>query len=345
LRKEDRNEERSEIAKVLKFRKEAASAALRVTLNIENIEDLFSLAAASKKYPLEQTVSTAIAATIDFSRRNFKPECFEANVKHNFKRPENWQQKTSGQLEGIYRIPVYDAYAGLLSGKACGADPYAKNTIITFNYDTVLEDALENWQVPIWYGFESVEYDDSSKHARTKTDDSITVLKLHGSINWAQPNQPNQANGLMRVFGSYSDILATNRNVVLVPPTWRKTFTGAFSEMWDEALNALNEATRIIIIGFSLPPTDIHIKFLLAAGLQENISLRNIYCFNPNTEVEKNLFEILRPELKTQRIAEFRPLKLQDLLLGVTDKYQRVSMMFNRSVSDHLTNMRLADRE
>lgn len=109
LRKEARNEERSEIAKVLKFRKEAASAALRVTLNIENIEDLFSLAAASKKYPLEQTVSTAIAATIDFSRRNSKPECFEANVKHNFKRPENWQQKTSGQLEGIYRIPVYDA--------------------------------------------------------------------------------------------------------------------------------------------------------------------------------------------------------------------------------------------
>src|SRR5258708_2792398 len=55
------------VKEVFRFRKEASGAALRVNLNIENIEDLFSLAAASGRYPLSQSVSTAIAATLDYS--------------------------------------------------------------------------------------------------------------------------------------------------------------------------------------------------------------------------------------------------------------------------------------
>jgi hypothetical protein len=36
----------------------------------------------------------------------------------------------------------------------------------------------------------------------------------------------------------------------LLPPTWRKTFSGFFSDVWDAAVRALKTATRIIIIGF-----------------------------------------------------------------------------------------------
>src|SRR5688572_18577411 len=49
---------------VLLFRKSAASAALRVNMNVENIEDLFSLAAASGEESDANNVSNAIAATI-----------------------------------------------------------------------------------------------------------------------------------------------------------------------------------------------------------------------------------------------------------------------------------------
>jgi len=44
LREENRDREFAAIRKVFDFRKKAASAALRVNLNLENIEDLFSLA-------------------------------------------------------------------------------------------------------------------------------------------------------------------------------------------------------------------------------------------------------------------------------------------------------------
>jgi hypothetical protein len=73
----------------------------------------------------------------------------------------------------------------------------------------------------------------------------------------------------------------------LVPPTWRKIFTGPLRQVWDKSLKSIEKATRIIIIGFSIPPTDNHFKYLIAAGLQKNISLREIIFINP----DKNLID------------------------------------------------------
>jgi hypothetical protein len=51
--------------------------------------------------------------------------------------------------------------------------------------------------------------------------------------------------------------------------------------MWDEGLKVLSSATRLVIIGFSMQPADAYIKYFLAAGLQENISLREIVFIDP----------------------------------------------------------------
>jgi hypothetical protein len=107
-------------------------------------------------------------------------------------------------------------------------------------------------------------------------------------------------------------------------------------------VRALSKATRIILIGFSLPATDIHIKYLLAAGLQENISLRNIYCFNPDEGVKANLFEVLRPELEKQQVVTFEQCEVKDLLLHHVNGYQPKSMLFNRDVSPNLKRIGLA---
>jgi hypothetical protein len=339
LREMGRERERAAIEEVLTFRKRAASAALRVNLDVENIEDLFSLAAASSgQYASEEAVSTAIAATIDYSRRTAKPRFFEANVDHSFERPNDWQTKTNGPQRAIYEIPAYDVYSGLLSGKVCNDQPFLQNTIITFNYDTVLEESLANWKVPIWYGFDdgSVIYDDTSNHSPTNYEQSLPVLKLHGSVNWAHPNKDDTQ---LRVYGSYSDIVALSRQVVLVPPTWRKTFGGALTGVWNNAVKALTEATRIIMVGFSIPPTDIHFKFLMAAGLQDNISLRNIYCFNPDSSVENNLFAIVRPELRDRKTVEFIEAYTQNLVLGYDGNGQSQSSKFNRDATGILKNL------
>ena len=258
LREEGRDREFAAIRNVFKFRKKAASAALRVNLNLENIEDLFSLAAASGQYPLEESVSTAIAGTLDFSRRTGKLQWFEIMVDDDLAKPSSWTAKSKENVGATrYIIPPYDLYAGLLTGRICSPSKFMKNTIITLNYDTVLEEALGNWKIPFWYGFKprSVEYDASSKWARENPDDALTILKLHGSVNWAKSKR---SRGRLNVYGSYSDVLKVDGRVVLIPPTWRKSFQGPLSEVWNAAIQALSEATRVVIIGFSVPPTDIH---------------------------------------------------------------------------------------
>jgi hypothetical protein len=80
------------------------------------------------------------------------------------------------------------------------------------------------------------------------------------------------------------------------------------NEVWTQALIALREATRIVIIGFSLPPTDVHFKYLLAAGLRDNISLRKIIFVNPDEQgLRRRAGLLLRPELERTGIVEFCP--------------------------------------
>ena len=66
-----------------------------------------------------------------------------------------------------------------------------------------------------------------------------------------------------------------------------------------------------------MPPTDTHFKYLLIAGLQNNISLRKLLFVNPGLDVKKypdeskrlreNLFSILRPELEERNLIELLP--------------------------------------
>lgn len=122
---------------------------------------------------------------------------------------------------------------------------------------------------------------------------ALRVLKLHGSINWAFPGGVGQK---LTFYRDYDEVRQKNLAPVIVPPTWRKHFGGQLSDVWDEAVKALRTATRIIVLGYSIPPTDVHFKYLLAAGLQDNISLRKVLFVNPGL-VEQDIGDRLRAQL------------------------------------------------
>jgi len=73
-------------------------------------------------------------------------------------------------------------------------------------------------------------------------------------------------------------------------------------------MSQISRATRLIVMGFSMPPTDLHFKYLLAAGLRENISLREILFVNPSKEViEQRAIELFgdlqrRPTVRIAQI-------------------------------------------
>lgn len=210
-----------------------------------------------------------------------------------------------------------------------------KNTIITFNYDTVLEEALFNIGIPVEYGFQldRVIYDGSWEQAQKEGKEKLKILKIHGSVNWFQREREVPELTICRDYDSGRHL----GRVFLIPPTWRKDFSGPLGDVWAEAIKSIRDATRIIFLGFSFPDTDAHVKYLMAAGLQENISLRNIYCVNNDSRVKKNFFKVIKRDLERQGIAIFAEKYISHLISRFGPQYRYGSEDLNRSLNSKLS--------
>jgi hypothetical protein len=332
LYSENRVSEAKAVQEVFRFKLHAAGAAYRAKIDVENIEELFSLASASSGGgELANEFTTAIAATIDFAISTSKPSICKVVKKKVVNESGGWQEDPKD-------ISTYHLYAGVLSGSLCSNSPNSKNTVITFNYDTLLENALFELNYPFNYGLstETADYQPSSRinvYSIAKRE-SLPIYKLHGSVNWSPGSMPNDR---IKIYGTYSNVREIDDDVLLVPPTWRKVFGGHLTEVWEKAIKALETATRIIIIGFSMPSTDTHFKYLLAAGLQNNISLRKFLFVNPGLRGEEkeqkqlrdNLFNILRSELEERGIVQLKEFHTNDLLLE-----NRYLSLINRRLSE-----------
>jgi hypothetical protein len=361
-----REQELQAIERVLEFRLRAAAAAYRVPLNVENVEELFSLASASTGEGLAEDMALAIAATLDYARSTApslaEHQCFTLGILDvlDWTKPPNWQpppagieqQVQSGELKGQwYRCPPYEFYLGIMCGYFNEDVPNRRDTIITFNYDLLIEESLQALGVPFGYGCEVSRDKSAETMVATYGEANVQVLKLHGSINWtafsnylsssdeeerrARPLELGQADDEdwerptskgypgPRVFGSYSELRAKGFHPLLVPPTWRKDISVDLSATWQAAVTALRTATRIIMLGYSVPPTDQHFKFLLAAGLQDNISLRKVFFVNPalaepetGKQLKERLFGLLRPEHFDQGVVEIVATGIREFLAG-----------------------------
>jgi len=300
LTQQNRTREAESVAKVMAFRLDAASAAYWVNLDLENIEQLFSLAAATKG-DMDRHTRIAIAATIDFARQT-KPllptrlhwqgtsQLFGREGASKQSLPQHlpgWVQFSDQQSTLV--ISPYNYYVARLLGMFRDGKVKGENTFITFNYDTVLEKALYDLQVPFsyWLGEKEVHFQEDA--LGKDSPDSVPVLKLHGSTNWGRQIGPG---GPLSVHRSSEEIIGKGYVPEIIPPTWKKLFLRQLETVWERAVQQLNTATRIIVIGFSIPPTDMHFQYLMAAGLQNNISLRQILFVDPAEP------ELLEPRIR-----------------------------------------------
>jgi hypothetical protein len=306
-----RDPEAEAIRSVLDFRRRAASAAERVPLDLENIEEIFSLAAATGDASLNRNIASAIAATLDFTRTSAPEPESRVLLDATVQSPVAWRKegqavRGSQRTDAIYFAPKYDLYALTMAGFVDERPADRGDAIITFNYDTLIEEGLARLNVPFSYGFEA-ELPDFHPSAQciqvasSAKPDAIPVLKLHGSVNWATVAE----NKRLSVFGTYEEVRGQKLSPLLVPPTWRKDPAVQLSNVWDGAVSALRSATNVIIIGYSIPPTDQHFKYLLAAGLRDNISLRKVYFINPEAAaLEKRIGTVLRRGLPVVALIE-----------------------------------------
>lgn len=298
LEQNDRNREAKAVQNILEFRLKSASAGYRITSDLENIEELFSLAAATPGAPrLMNDVRLAIAATLDYCQQTTESqtatiEALDGKIRCRNKKMNDRSSQTAGF--GTYEVDYYDALVARMCGALSSDQTIGDNTIITFNYDTLVEEALTSCNLPWTYGFEGtrhVWHESFQPVGRRGDSRAIPVNKLHGSINWAYATGKGKG---FSIYGSYTNVIDNNATPDLIPPTWRKSFDKKMSTVWDNSVKALQTATRIIIIGFSIPETDMHFKHLIAAGLQNNISLRKIIFVSPDSQIKERASKIFR---------------------------------------------------
>ncbi|MSQ50987.1 MAG: hypothetical protein EXR28_03760 [Betaproteobacteria bacterium] len=319
LDKAGRVAEREAIERVLDFRHESAAAGYRINIDLDNIEHLFSLADAKPGTTSSDDIRLAIAATIDFAAQMGRVPIGRLRVSQANGWPctASWRSSAvrwnDGGDPGFSDVEssIYDYYAATLSGLTSAKRESGKNTVITLNYDVVVEEALRRLDVPISYqlGGDGVEFD-SAAGIDESAADGLQILKLHGSVNWAQ-----KPDGSVLVCRDYEHVRTLTLAPLLVPPTWQKIAADALLRVWDAAVRAIARATRIVLIGFSIPPADQHFKYLLSVGLKDNSSLRLIQIIDPRASALRHQYEaVFREDQFKYGIAAIREQRTADFL-------------------------------
>lgn len=181
---------------------------------------------------------------------------------------------------------------------------------MTFNYDVALDVSLALRSIDVDYGLKA-----------PTGRDTVPLLKLHGSTNWARCDQCReiQAVDMRSYLGAiwgrihpYSRFLKVacaphfstmsccmepvDQLAVIVPPTWAKAeHQRGVQSVWRRAASELREASYIFCIGYSLPENDLFFRDLFAVGTAGDRRLRCFGVIDPDGQVAKRYRLLLGP--------------------------------------------------
>lgn len=249
--------EKDFFSKVFKYHGDLAKARTRTKFDIDNIEDFFSILdiniASSKESALKEIRKALVYVII----------------------------KTLEQLIDQDRYSLYYKFLQDL----CGLQEQYQYSFITFNYDLILERSLENGACSYNYCLHPDEFPIESIQKK--------ILKLHGSSNWLFCSQCSKITilnqkALGNLYSQKCNSCGLGVVPLLIPPTWNKRFDSVFIEnVWHFAFEELRQANRIIIIGYSLPPTDIYFRDFLTLCLKDSDPLKRIVVIDPNKSIKE----------------------------------------------------------
>lgn len=288
-------------AAAMEIREELDSYHGRAAFNDRNIEDLlsilsFNVIGGGKKDKQKLGImSSAIARTIELL-------CSVQHPGINFK-----HGRVVNEGPDLYR----NFWKAIFTAANLG---HSIPTFITFNYDLVLERSLlqvligtsygssnrlpfSRFRIDYHYGpLQPKAYDiryttferlserrtveegvmlAEANPAQSNNSKPIEILKLHGSLNF-----PRKSIDSKREEFDTSLTRAVSDPFIL-PPVFNKASGDAAAQMWKIAIERIRNAKNIVIVGYSLPATDIYMQYFLKAGVGPNRNLSKIVVFDP----------------------------------------------------------------
>lgn len=196
-----------------------------------------------------------------------------------------------------------------------------QDTIVSFNYDCLIDLTLKKWGKDKWNprtGYGVPVYARGEKGAGTRhwaypesdkkeyPKHSITLLKLHGSINWfTVPKDKNFSRLKLRQrwWHQQGDL-----HFEIAPPEWNKPIrSGIYKRIWQKARAALKEVKALVFIGYSLPETDLPAQALLMVNSQDNPEpLELLVTVNPDQQARRRIRQSLQKRMGSKtRVLSF----------------------------------------
>lgn len=224
----------------------------------------------------------------------------------------------------------YEALADLLSETTARRCQYhellagalhADDTVLTYNYDCIMDRALEIAGGHRWdpakgsYGFDVTagaaawcRLEKGRKPAKP-----IQLLKMHGSVNWIVTEEG--ADGTSVSLRPDGDDISTLKGSI-IPPTWFKDLTRfPFADVWKRARIAVRRARIIVVVGYSVPQTDLFSRslFKVEAGSKEKREkLDLLVLVNPDANSRHEFIDLVSGGIEPRtRVLEYE--KLEDL--------------------------------
>jgi len=206
---------------------------------------------------------------------------------------EDLEYAIFGLFDNQLRSAETNSYLNLLDMTYPGPEP--QPAVISFNYDIVLDRAaffLCSMRYPDTKCMPDYGCDIRTPAYRNCDRHYGRLLKLHGSLNWIYcPGCHRMDVGMSkrdrftpavrhilfdevplderftRTEAHCRDCSALLRPV-LITPTYRKDYRNPhIAQVWYQAERELQQANRIIIVGYSLPDDDVEVAYLLKRGL------------------------------------------------------------------------------
>lgn len=254
------------------------------------------------------------------------------------------------KLPSDWASSIYSRFWGFLIEQGrLGGIP----AIITFNYDLVLERTLwmflhrrsNKEQVPavsaialeyshpnlaniVWH-LEQENYAGPNRNnvvgvrpildTETTVGPRIPLLKLHGSLNWPSKKVHERANDPLQALDS----------PLILPPVFNKTDSSKIGTVWSRALNIIRKAHNLIIVGYSMPQTDVYMQHFLRTAVGPAHDLDRVTVFDPilldgnqrAEEMEHRYCSCFSPHFR-ERI-NFRPEGIEHHLRGSFQNFVR----------------------
>jgi hypothetical protein len=160
-----------------------------------------------------------------------------------------------------------------------------KPTVVTFNYDTIVEDtmiALDPPGTSGWVRGAMLRYLPrpavGGHLGSAPPTQTFHLIKLHGSVDWFWTPGDTTGDSLCTVPSEATqddrDAALAGKDPFIIPPLSTKSSFFSLAlvrERWQQAARALGQAERIMVMGYSVPLTDMSTVAMITQSVRSKV--------------------------------------------------------------------------